>query len=59
MRERETYFLSDVMSSATQKIEEAIMESNAKTEMIKNKFVNMMSDAGVRDVPLSTESLVA
>lgn len=33
--------------AAPQKIEEAIMEANAKTEIIKNKFVQRMSEYGV------------
>ncbi|XP_076469293.1 stress response protein NhaX-like isoform X2 [Babylonia areolata] len=33
--------------SSTQGIEEAIMETKAKTELIKNKFVSLMSEAGM------------
>ncbi|XP_076448082.1 universal stress protein YxiE-like [Babylonia areolata] len=40
-------FILSPNENSTQKIEEAIMESNAKTEMIKNKFVSLMSDAGM------------
>lgn len=34
-------------SESPQKIEEAIMEANAKTEIIKNKFVQRMSEYGM------------
>lgn len=40
------FFISPSENS-TQRIEEAIMESNAKTEIIKNKFVNKMSEHGM------------
>ncbi|KAL8595221.1 hypothetical protein ACOMHN_043374 [Nucella lapillus] len=33
--------------SSTQGIEEALMETRAKTEIIKNKFVSLMSEAGM------------
>ena len=52
-RKESIFFYSLFFFTATQKIEEAIMESHAKTELIKNKFVSLMSEAGVRGFSFS------